>query len=149
MSAADAVPFMKATIRGLKRPPLPAGRYDAGDLGSGGGMMAAKVGRDAGHRRGGTRRQWRRPMQAVMLTRGRKRAFGFAGKIQLVGRIWVLDERVTTRRRSPDTVASLPVPRQATTIFRAPQAMTPAMTGKMAMTDVLSWRKADPRCRHQ
>ena len=33
MSAADAVPFMKATIRGLKRLPVPAGRYDAGDLG--------------------------------------------------------------------------------------------------------------------
>ena len=37
MGAADAATFMKATIRGLKRPPLPAGRYDAGDLGHDGG----------------------------------------------------------------------------------------------------------------
>ena len=47
MSAADAVPFIKATIRGLKRLPVPAGRYDADDLGLGGVMMAAKVRRDA------------------------------------------------------------------------------------------------------
>ena len=80
-------------------------------------------------------------MQAVMPTRGRKRAFGIASKIQLVGRIWICMSELQTRRRSLGTVAGrgdcIRRPEASNTHISRP-GTTPAMTGKIAMAWLIS-----------
>ena len=86
----------------------------------------------------GCRRVWHAVAMAASDASGdadasRKRAFGIAGKIQLVGRIWICMSELRTRRRSlepsPDTRLHAPSRSRRRQPF-APQAMTPAMTRK-------------------